>query len=164
MIKANKNTRKILIAVVATILVAIAGFVIYDKVGYNLDKQKFIQLRKDMLSLQKEFNAIDTGWEYKEWCGSTREKLNPNQASYCASRLTNDTIKSLDKYINTFSDFKISQARENSSNGKIYLFNEVNYKSPFNCEMTTNKDTDNYISSTLRCASSSRYFFYEIDR
>lgn len=165
MTKANKNTRKkIIISILILMVVAVAGFIAYDRISYSVEKQKFIQLRKDMRSLQKEFNKIDSGWEYKEWCSSTREKLNPNQAAYCSASLSNKTIVSVDRYNKAYDFFKISKASERSDKEQTHIFSDVEYKETFSCGMNTNKNTSEYFNSNLRCSSESRNSHFHLAR
>lgn len=101
MTKQRKNAKKIAGTIFAAIATLIVGFFIYDYVVNYLDKQKFMTLKQDILTLQKEFNAIDQGWEYKEWCTSKGGEFEQNVASSCWVNLSNKKISNHQEYINS---------------------------------------------------------------
>ena len=164
MTKSNKNTRKkIIIATLLLMVISVAGFIAYDRISYSIEKQKFLQLRQDMVFLQKQFNSVDQGWEYDEWCRASGEIYKANQAVYCAVSLSNKTVEDLDKY-NSFGSFQISQGRERGDKGNLYILNDVFYKESFSCSMNTLKNEDKYINASIGCTSPAHNFHFELDR
>ena len=62
-------------------------FLSWNQYTHFQDKQKFMTLKKDMLTLQTEFNKIDPGWTYSEWCHAKGEKFKENEVSSCGISL-----------------------------------------------------------------------------
>lgn len=55
-------------------------------------------LRQDMLEPQSEFNKIDSGWQYSEWCHAKGEKFKENESSSCGMSLANYGAENINRY------------------------------------------------------------------
>ncbi|MGB3023189.1 MAG: hypothetical protein WBB39_00070 [Candidatus Saccharimonadales bacterium] len=95
----NKQGRlsptKIIVLIVTAVLVILP---VWNWYVHYQDKQKFMTLKQDMLSLQTEFNKIDSGWTYSESCNSSGEKFKQNQASSCGVELKIQKSVDVNKY------------------------------------------------------------------
>ena len=127
------------------------------------DKQKFMTLKQDMLSLQADFNKIDPGWTYSEWCNAKGEKFKENEASSCGFSIINNNAKQLDNYLDKLQYyFKI---KEDSSfvdrEGRYQNNRVVRYKNTaFSCEIGSIKNATEEYSNGMSCTSSALDFYF----
>lgn len=151
--------RLFLFFIVAAILVVLT----WNWYVHYQDKQKFMTLKQDMLSLQTEFNKIDPGWTYSEWCHAKGEKFKENEASSCGITLKN-TVREVSAYLDSIS-VNASLTRDTSyiddqglkhDNRSVVFPNNKKMK----CEFTSHLHNANSKNAWLSCSDSALDFYF----
>lgn len=121
-------------------------------------------LKQDMLSLQAEFNKVDSGWAYSESCNSKGEKFKENEASSCGISLSNK-VSTISKYQKILSEGDIYIEQDTSYKDKEGVFHDnrmVRFvgNKKMNCELTSSFDDDKYSNAWLSCSGSALDFYF----
>lgn len=125
-------------------------------------------LKQDMLSLQSEFNKIDTGWKYSEGCHGKGEKFKENQISSCGLGIdtANDSIdkgKILAYRSNLEAKFKVTSQSTFTHQGYEYSEIVVKHKNyDVNCSFLIKIPIENNLKkkSLLECSGSALDFYF----
>jgi hypothetical protein len=160
--KTKRPSNLMIIGSVFAALVVV--FVSWSWYVHFQDKQKFMTLKQDMLTLRAEFNKIDPGWTYSEGCHAKGEKFKENEASSCGASLTNIDSRDLDMYLNIIQ--KLFTVKSNSSftdslgryqNNRVLQYAKTD---SINCEIGSIKNADSKFTNGLSCSGSALEFYF----
>lgn len=147
------------------LLLILASIWLADIITGLIEKQKFMSLKQDMLSLQAEFNKIDQGWEYVEACNAQGGKFRSDLASSCGVYLENKNALSVERYINVMSKHdNYKQIKDN-----IYTSDGVNQREiiftymgdNIGCNFGGEVYRDKLIKSGMGCRGEAREFYFK---
>ncbi|MEO5690804.1 MAG: hypothetical protein ABIQ64_01320 [Candidatus Saccharimonadales bacterium] len=137
------------------------------------EKNGFNSLQSDMKILQTKFNAIDTGWEYSEFCRSEGGVYQGNIPNWCGINITNTThdfsnkeLERVGEYstlINELGSFKIVKQIGKDRADSVYAVYDYENLSNSNCSISTLKAIDPKTSSTsmtFGCSHDAREFYF----
>jgi hypothetical protein len=164
----SKKTKKPSnLTIIGAVFVAlIAVFLSWNLYVHFQDKQKFMTLKQDMLTLQTEFNKIDPGWMYSEWCHAKGEKFKENEVSSCGISLKTTRDINLEKY-NVLEDSKNifvigpTEIIKDDIHNRTFNNKGVYYKPLFNCIFSGEKiDAVNTDEVNVSCSSSALEFYF----
>lgn len=151
--KPISTKQKILYALIS-LLVLVVGYIAYLHIT---DYMKFMTLRSDMKQLQAEFNEIDAGWEYKEYCKAKGEKFKENEVSSCYISIINSNDMNMDYTSQIKSSRLFNQITNFTLDNESGL--EMSYSKNDNvvCSYWSNNDDK---SIQLQCHDSARNFYF----
>jgi len=160
--KSISTKQKIVYALVSLLVLAV-GYIAYLHIT---DYMKFMTLRSDMKQLQAEFNKIDAGWEYTEYCKAKGEKFKENEASSCGVSIFHEDqlkLESVYQYIDSASFSRQKISRYSISDGTSMISVELVYEkyNDVNCEIAAREINDVTVSNfNLYCSDSARNFYF----
>ncbi len=145
-------------------LVCVFGIAFFSRQSSVIDAERegFMKLKQDFLSLQAEFNKIDPGWEYGEGCHGRGGVYEQSIPSYCFNELflknkNEESVKTIYQSIlnNELFISKFS-ARYTSLNSDKFVSNSYNLS---NCssQLRLNGNTS-YINISCSAPASEFYF------
>lgn len=151
--KSISTKQKIVYALVSLLVLAV-GYIAYLHIT---DYMKFMTLRSDMKQLQAEFNKIDAGWEYTEYCKAKGEKFKENEASSCYVSIMNPNDINMDYTPQINSNRLFSKITEFTLDNEAGL--EMLYSKNDSVVCSYWKDINNK-SIQLQCHDSARNFYF----
>lgn len=165
----KKPTRKSL-SVLKIVLLAsvaiVASLFVYNQTQLNNEKNSFMQLRSDFLSLQTEFNKVDPGWTYSESCNGKGGVYNDNEASNCSltvySSIKGKASKNkIDEYIQKINEILVpSNGAQLKIDGSFVKFKHSTSSNSYYAGCSSNfMDDTSY--AFVQCSDSAHQFYFQ---
>ncbi|MFZ1812517.1 MAG: hypothetical protein WAU02_03305 [Candidatus Saccharimonadales bacterium] len=167
----NHNSRlRNLILLLILVMVLFLGYFLKD---YNPKLQQeaegFTKLKQDLVSLQKDFNKVDNGWQYREGCTGSGGVFDRDKATGCAVSISNKDVnkpEDLSKYLAMLNNYypRVFQYLEKKGMSESYYVFESKSLPESNCSLEIvsdhlgDRDEPRYI--TFGCSHDAHYFYF----
>jgi len=154
----------------ALLLLSAAGLYQYNYYTVEKNRKLLISLSEDMKALQVEFNKVQDGWSYDEYCRGMGSTLDRNNQIACMVELNNpndnNSLDNHDKYINIIEGSKEFETKRLHEVGGFDKEFTISKFLPIgiprsSCSLSSsNSQEDDYQGSSFYCVSTDVGGFY----
>lgn len=99
------------LALVILLLISAVGLYTYNYYSVEQDRKAFLGFSEDMKTLQTEFNKVQDGWTYDEYCEGVGITVSRNDRIACTVELKNpkdaQPQENHDKYVKVIEDSRV---------------------------------------------------------
>lgn len=102
MVKKKNTKHRVVLIIVLLVVVIVAALFAIDNYNDNKEREMFMSLRQGMKSMQVDFNPIDEGWVYDEYCRGVGSTVTREDRISCYVTLKNDLLENTDSNYNLY--------------------------------------------------------------
>lgn len=108
----NKHLlKRTVLGLVTLLLILAVGLYTYNYYSVEQDRRVFLGFSEDMKNLQTEFNKVQNGWTYDEYCEGVGSTIDKNSHIACTIELKNPNDaqpqENHDKYVKIIEDSQV---------------------------------------------------------